>query len=52
MYKRLAELHGTYGKTNKHEDLDEFDSFFVEKDKKAANAWGFNASDAGRPPYK
>lgn len=41
-----------YNRIHKHTDLEDFESFFVERDKKAAMAYGKNNPDAGRPPYK
>ena len=39
--------------TFKHQDLEEYDSFFVEKDIKAAYASSYSNSEyAGKPPYK
>jgi len=52
-YAQQANLHMKFSQTFKHQDLEEYDSFFVEKDIKAAYASSYSNSEyAGLPPYK
>jgi hypothetical protein len=48
-YTDQANLYTTYMRTGKHQDLDEYDSFFVDKDK-IASSYSTDA-DKSRPPY-
>ena len=46
-YNGQSDLYMTYMKTNKQEDLEKFDSFFVERDRNANSYFG----DKSKPPY-